>query len=163
MTYEELESLVRAGEGEWLEFKRSTAEMDNALRSVCAFFNGGDGGVVLFGVSDDGQILGQNATDETLKKLANSLRNRIDPPQQVRIESVPISEGKAVIVLQVEASSRICYLDGQPYERVASTTRKMDVAIHEKRESSNMPMSAIDGKRDRPFQSALTILILVKW
>ncbi|MBI2193068.1 MAG: ATP-binding protein [Planctomycetes bacterium] len=50
---EELNALLQHGEGQSLEFKRSTSELREALRTLCAFLNG-SGGIVLFGVSPDG-------------------------------------------------------------------------------------------------------------
>jgi predicted HTH transcriptional regulator len=49
--------LISQGEGQQLEFKRSLAELDTATRTVVAFANT-DGGVILFGVRDSGEIIG---------------------------------------------------------------------------------------------------------
>ena len=48
MTPDLIEDLARAGESELVEFKRSTAELDTAMRAVCAMLNQ-RGGRVLFG------------------------------------------------------------------------------------------------------------------
>ncbi len=131
MTYDELCLIVQAGEGERLEFKRSTAELDGALQSVCAFLNGGQGGHVLIGVADDKRIEGQTVADDTLKRIANSTRDRIEPVAPVRIDHVPLSSDKTVVVLTVEADNGIYYLDGLPFERLGSTTRRMAASTHQ--------------------------------
>jgi len=41
--------LVKQGEGSALEFKRSTGELKEAMKTLCAFLNG-TGGTVLVGV-----------------------------------------------------------------------------------------------------------------
>ena len=42
-------------ESETVEFKRSTAQLEKALKAVCAFLNH-KGGTIYFGVSDKGKI-----------------------------------------------------------------------------------------------------------
>ena len=58
----DIDSLIREGEGQRLEFKASFAEDDDAIRSLGAFANA-DGGSVLMGVSDDGDMnsIGSNS------------------------------------------------------------------------------------------------------
>jgi hypothetical protein len=43
----QLTDLLKKGEGETLEFKRSTAELQGAMQSLCAFMNGAGGQTVL--------------------------------------------------------------------------------------------------------------------
>lgn len=133
LTVERLADLINTGEGERVEFKRSTAELDGALQTVCAFLNSGQGGWVLFGVSNSGKIVGQDVSDDTLKKIANALRSRIDPSGPVHIDRIELSNGRAVAVVEAEAASGLYYVDGQPFERVASTTRRMTATIHQNR------------------------------
>jgi len=54
MTIEELEALIAQGEGQQLEFKRSLAELETAVRTLAAFANT-EGGTVLFGVRQSGE------------------------------------------------------------------------------------------------------------
>ena len=60
MNLNALKRLVTRGEGQKLEFKRSTGELREALHTVCAFLNA-DGGKVLFGVRPDGTLMGQKS------------------------------------------------------------------------------------------------------
>lgn len=133
LTAEMLADLVRAGESETVEFKRSTAELDAAVQTVGALLNGGRGGHVLFGVSNAKRIVGQEVSDDTLKRIANALRSRIDPSGPVRIDCVELANGKALAVVEVEPTSGLYYVDGQPFERIASTTRRMSAALHQHR------------------------------
>ena len=57
MTPEEIRALIHRGEGQRLEFKRSLAELETGVRAAAAMTNA-DGGHVLFGVRDDGTVLG---------------------------------------------------------------------------------------------------------
>ena len=51
----QLVALVEEGEGQVLEFKRSTGELKEGMQTLCAFLNG-SGGMVLFGVQDEAQV-----------------------------------------------------------------------------------------------------------
>ncbi len=49
----ELKQLTDRSEGLEAEYWQSTDQLDSAMETMCAFLNG-EGGVVLFGVTDDG-------------------------------------------------------------------------------------------------------------
>ena len=70
MLLEELQRLVAAGESENLELKKTTGQRTEAAKTVCALLNG-LGGFLLFGVSDRGEITGQQVTAKTLISLLN--------------------------------------------------------------------------------------------
>ncbi|MDI6793616.1 MAG: putative DNA binding domain-containing protein [bacterium] len=57
MTKAELLTLIKQGEGQRLEFKKSVAELDRVIHTLAAFANtNSDGGHVLIGVGDKGKI-----------------------------------------------------------------------------------------------------------
>lgn len=62
----ELVLLLRQGEGSTLEFKRSTGELKEGMKTLCAFLNG-SGGKVLFGVRPEGTVEGLGVSDQTLR------------------------------------------------------------------------------------------------
>jgi ATP-dependent DNA helicase RecG len=69
----ELQELIRSGENERLEFKKSTGQRTDAAKTVCAMLNG-VGGFVLIGISDRGEIIGQHVYANTLNDVeANNL------------------------------------------------------------------------------------------
>ena len=78
MNLEALIQLVGQGESEHLEFKRSTGQRSDAAKTVCAMLNG-LGGFVLFGVTDRGDIIGQQLSARTIEEVVNEVR-RIEPP-----------------------------------------------------------------------------------
>ncbi len=53
LSVKELSALLAEGEGESIEFKRSTGEMKEAMQTLCAFLNG-NGGTLIFGIRPDG-------------------------------------------------------------------------------------------------------------
>ncbi len=123
--------LVAQGEGPRLEFKRSTGELRDAMRTVCAFLNA-EGGTVLFGVRPDGRIEGQQVADATLRDVAQQL-GRFEPPVVLQPERIRIGGDREVLALRVEPVGDIVPFayDGRAYERIASTTRVMAQASYE--------------------------------
>lgn len=79
MNLETLEKLVILGEFQQLEFKMSTGQRSDGAKAVCACMLNGKGGYVLFGVTDKGEIRGQDISANTLKNIARELR-KIDSP-----------------------------------------------------------------------------------
>lgn len=131
MTAAALRRLIASGEGPTLEFKRSTAELREGLRTACGFLNG-KGGTVLFGVGPEGEIIGQEISDKTLRELAQAL-NAFEPPASLYTERVAIGKSREVLALRAEgALSTIPYtFEGRAYERVQSTTRQMSQERYE--------------------------------
>lgn len=125
MKLAQLKALVKKGESEQLEFKKTTASLDSGMQTVCAFLNSTHGGVVIFGVTDDGRIVGQQVTDKTLKEMSASL-SRIEPNGQIKVSYIKIAEDKQVIVFNVEPGEKAPYsYDGRAYIRQQSTTLLM--------------------------------------
>jgi len=123
MTILEIEALVRRGESDSVEFKKSTGQLTRAAETLCAFLNG-HGGIVLVGVSPDKEITGQIVADGTLRDIAQCFK-RFEPPAHIQIHRVSLpNSGREVIVLQTAASyeTRPFAFDGRSYERVGSTT-----------------------------------------
>jgi ATP-dependent DNA helicase RecG len=93
MTRSQLETVVKHGESEKLEFKNSTGNLSSGMQTVCAFLNSDKGGLIIFGVKDNGIIIGQEVTDKTLKEIATEL-NKIEPRAKIDIKYVPIKENR---------------------------------------------------------------------
>lgn len=76
--------LLAQGEGIRLEYKKSHTQLPNTLfESICAMLNR-DGGDILLGADNDGNILGLDATKiETMSTNLVNLSNnpeKLDPP-----------------------------------------------------------------------------------
>ena len=131
MKLTELNQLVKNGESDRLEFKRSTGQRTEAAKTVCAMLNG-LGGHVLFGVRSDRVIRGQDVSEQTLNHLAAEL-GKIEPPAFPDIETIQLKQGKAVIVLTVSGGRGPYAFDGRPYLRRGPTTVVMPRDEYEKR------------------------------
>lgn len=130
-TPEPLTELLKKGEGQTLEFKRSTAELKGAMQALCAFMNA-SGGQVVIGVASDGRPIGQDVSDSTQQKIAAAL-DRFEPPASVQMEIASIGKGKQIIILKTGAGNESIpfTFEGRSYERVGSTTRKMPQSRYE--------------------------------
>jgi ATP-dependent DNA helicase RecG len=132
MTLDEVQDIVESGESPQVEFKRSTGQRSAAARTVCAMLNG-TGGHVLFGVTDDRDIVGQEVSDSTRQDIAHEL-GQIEPQVVLDPGIVPIEGDRAVIVISVPGDRTGPYTyDGRPYVRQGPTTRQMDQDTYERR------------------------------
>ncbi len=125
MTLKQLESLIKQGESETLEFKKTTGTLKDAMATVCSFLNSKRGGTILIGVKDDGTILGQDVSDETRQELAVEIK-KIEPFIMIHVEYMQLKTKKIVIVISVNPDLRAPYMyDGRSFMRVQSTTSRM--------------------------------------
>ena len=125
----EYTALINSGESEILEFKKTTRLLKEGIISICAFANK-SGGRLIFGVQDDGKILGQTVSDDTLKNIANSIKLNTEPRLFPQVEKVKL-EGKSCVLVTIEESPlkpHTAY--GRPYIRVGSTNQQMDQGVY---------------------------------
>lgn len=131
MNLKELQNLIAEGENERIELKASTGQRTQAAKTVCAMLNG-LGGFVVFGVSDAGDIVGQNVSVRTMESIAAELR-RIEPPAFPDISTVPLDNERTVIILTVSGGSGPYTYDGRPYLKHGPTTVIMPREEYERR------------------------------
>ena len=78
MTLDNILALAAAGESETTEFKETTGKRREAAQTLCAMLNH-HGGCVIFGVTPNGQVAGQQVSDKTIEEVVAEIR-MIDPP-----------------------------------------------------------------------------------
>lgn len=124
MNRETLLQLVQYGESETLEFKKSTAQLKAICETLCAFLNH-QGGTVLVGVDDKGQLFGQDVTDNTRQELAKEIA-KIEPTIHVDTHYLSLDNGKTIIILAVASGQYVPYAyAGRAFVRIQSTTSLM--------------------------------------
>ncbi len=112
------------GESEQLEFKATTGQAGEAVKALCGMLNG-RGGHVLFGVTPDGQVVGQHVSDKTSADLAGVFKH-LKPEVQPHVDRVPADDDRALLVVSVPAGRFRPYLyRGTAYRRVGATTQEM--------------------------------------
>ena len=77
------------------------------LKSVSAFANG-EGGTLIFGISDDDQIVGLADAESDAEKISEEIKTKLDPVPVVNLEYKEI-DGKRLILLHVYAGQETPY------------------------------------------------------
>ncbi len=85
------------GESGGIEFKRSKSLLKEAVQAHCAFANY-QGGVLYFGVADDGTVARQSVTDDTLKNVANTIKLNTEPKLYPQIEKLEFDKKACIRV-----------------------------------------------------------------
>jgi hypothetical protein len=94
----QVQILVSRGEGPTVEFKRQLpgADPQGPMKTISAFANG-DGGVIIFGVDDDGQVVGiKSDLSSAVDRLATLIWTR--PPVDCSPQIVELDDVSVVIV-----------------------------------------------------------------
>lgn len=127
MTKEELQNLINKSEGHNLELKTSTNLKQEIGQTVSAFANT-SGGVILVGISPDGDIVGVNIGKKTVEDLANWIKENTYPRiyPQMLIHNV---DGKDIIEIVVkESDEKPVFSQNHAYQRVGRTSPMISVS-----------------------------------
>ena len=84
-------------ENERVEFKKSTSECREGMESIASMLNKSGEGVLYFGVRNDGEVVGQQIADSTLRKLSQAIGNAIEPRIFPSIEALEADDGARYI------------------------------------------------------------------
>lgn len=126
LNVEDIKQLIRFGESEILELKKSTAQIKAACETACAFLNG-NGGIVIIGITDDLKIVGQEISDKTKRDVGNELA-KITPVPHIKVDYLNLAvTDRYVIIFQITTDSyRQPYMyDGKAFMRNQSNTIPM--------------------------------------
>ena len=121
MTLDQITTLAASGESESLEFKATTGMRREAARTVCAMLNQ-RGGHVLFGVTPDGNVAGQQVGERTIEEVSVEIR-RIEPPAFPAVERVRVKGDREVVAIIVSRGPTQPYTyRGAAYRRIGNAT-----------------------------------------
>ncbi len=124
--------LLKSGESETLEFKKSTGEWKEIVATISAFANT-KGGIILVGIDKKGNLSDVNIGKGTVEDLTNKIITNTEPRvyPEINVRSV---KGKKVILIKIEMYPYDVVLAfGKPYKRVGKSTVKMSKDEYEKR------------------------------
>jgi ATP-dependent DNA helicase RecG len=111
-------------ESETLELKKSTSELKEGAISVASILNKHQKGELYFGVRDDGTVLGQAISRQTLRDVSRTLSERIEPRVYPKIERVRL-EGKDCIRVRFSGEDAPYLAFGRAYIRVGDEDRQL--------------------------------------
>ncbi len=124
-----LEELVRRGESQTLEFKKSLSLQREGLEALCAMVNSDLAkGTVVFGIEPNGTVCGieQGNFDKAQRSLSQTLRSKFEPQLTAQISIEELSD-KTVLVISAERHRSIPYheYDGRAWVRQGSENLKL--------------------------------------
>jgi predicted HTH transcriptional regulator len=83
-----------------VEFKKSTAELKQALEGICAFANTGEGSIY-FGITNTGEVIGPDVSDNTIKRVSTTILSAIEPRVYPNVYEDQINS-KNVLVVEIK-------------------------------------------------------------
>jgi len=98
----ELNELIEAGENNKVEFKRKFSSEEKIAKELIAFANT-KGGKILFGVDDDGTVVGVDSEKGEIELVSLAARFFCEPPVKYNTEIVHIYR-KDVVIISIEES-----------------------------------------------------------
>lgn len=126
-----VESILKLGETQSVEFKKSMSQMKDGCKSLCAMLNTAEGsGMVIFGISPDNKVAGLNDDnlDSAQKSLAQHIQDKFDPSVLVSIKVSKYKE-KNILILSAERPKKTRYYeyDGRAFIKEGSTKRTLKI------------------------------------
>lgn len=100
-----LKKLVAQGEGSTLEFKRKATHPEKIICEMAAFANT-QGGTLLVGVSDDGNLSGLKFPDEEAFAIRGALKKFCRPALPYKEQLITLSENRFILSYEIFPSHR---------------------------------------------------------
>ncbi|MEO0136728.1 MAG: ATP-binding protein [candidate division WOR-3 bacterium] len=107
-------------ESKKVDFKENFGE--SVLKTLCAFANT-DGGEVVIGVNNEGEIIGFSFDNETLREITEKIVTKLGIHPDISLER---EKGKPILRIKVNKSNIPISYNGKYYERIGNTTREMN-------------------------------------
>lgn len=104
LTRRKIEEMIDEGESTTIEFKRHFSSPDRIAKEIIAFANT-KGGTILFGVDDDGTIVGIDSEKSEVAEIEHTCEYLCDPPINADIQVVQCG-GRLEVVAVVIAESK---------------------------------------------------------
>jgi predicted HTH transcriptional regulator len=118
-TANEILDICRNGEDQTNEFKAAGTDVRKVTKEIAAMLHNRAGGVILYGVDDDGTIQGTDCSRQKFDQpLQNSIKNSINPAATVSLASVSVM-GTDVLLVMVPPWNRrdVYHFDEKVYLR----------------------------------------------
>ncbi len=103
LSLKEIKSLVKRGEGQQLEFKMKVKFPEKIIREMVAFANS-EGGILLLGVGDLGEVAGLQFPDEDQFALDRAIEKYCFPAFSYLSYKVALNDQRAIVVYKIYAS-----------------------------------------------------------
>ena len=97
MTATELRDIINQGEDSKTQFKRQFNSVDAVASEIAAMLNS-EGGKIIVGVSDQGEIVGVECLRELNQWISNACSQKIEPPASVLTVNLKVDENLVVVI-----------------------------------------------------------------
>lgn len=131
-----IKALALNNEGVDVEFKETTGQLNRGMETLCGMING-NGGIVIFGVTNKGKIIGQEISDKTTREIGDAL-GRFDPAVDIQPQYIQLEDSSKYLIAFCSNgmdSDKPYMWDGKPYQRYDSVTtimpRERFLRLHE--------------------------------
>ena len=111
-------------ETEAIEFKKTTAELKEGIISLSSMLNKNGYGTLYFGVKDNGDVVGQQVGDRTLRDISQAIANHLKP-QVIPSITLELVEERNTIKITVSGSNSPYSAYGKYYMRSADEDREL--------------------------------------
>ncbi len=127
-TEQEILDICEHGEDQTYEFKSQGTDMRKISKEIAAMLHSRRGGIILYGVQDDGTIEGSDKSRQTFdQSLQNSLHNTVSPSARVKLCQKTIL-GSSILIIVVPPWNRkdVYMYEGRTYTRKGSSVLVAD-------------------------------------
>jgi ATP-dependent DNA helicase RecG len=111
-------------ESETLEFKKTTGEIKEAMVSIASILNKHGVGTLYFGVKSNGDVVGQDVSESSLRDVSRVVYENIKPQIYPAIEEVVI-DGRHLIKVEFSGENAPYSAGGRYYLRTADEDREV--------------------------------------
>ncbi|MBO7726697.1 MAG: putative DNA binding domain-containing protein [Thermoguttaceae bacterium] len=111
-------------ETETLEYKKTTGEMNGAMISIASILNKHGVGTLYFGVKPNGEAVGQDVSESSLRSVSRSIYDHIKPQIYPVVEEVVIDD-KHLIKVEFSGENVPYSAAGRYYLRVADEDKEV--------------------------------------
>ena len=112
----EILDICKTGEDQAFEFKAAGTEVNKITKEIAAMLHTRAGGLILYGVQDDGSIQGTDVTRQKFdQSLQNSVKNSISPAAVVSLKSVKVLGTELLVVVVPPWNKRELYQFQEKY------------------------------------------------
>jgi len=130
METEQLKEIIKFGENQEVELKESFHSQQKICQILCGLGNT-NGGIIIFGVSNKGEIKGIKENSDELQRKIASANQCLSPTPIISVESHKIDKKEIIVAIIQRAIDNIYYMfDGAIYIRIGSTTKKLEGQNH---------------------------------
>jgi hypothetical protein len=121
----DLEAVISNGESETIEFKRQIPPDGQKLAEEIAGLSNRGGGVLVVGVSDDGDVVGISEIDSAEERVSDQLSTLVEPILNLDV-SKHVRNGPEVLLIDVPSAGRNPRsVDGKYHLRIGTTCQEL--------------------------------------